>query len=357
MLVRELEEEARRKLEPAAYDYFAGGALDERALTNNERAYKRFSLHHRVLRGLIEPDPSTTLLGQKLTMPLIVSPVAFQGMAHQAGEVGTALACTEAGVSMVVSTTSNCSIADVGAAAAGAFWLQLYFMKDRGITTELVRRAESAGCKAIALTADVPAWGRRERDMRNRFSLPKALIIESLLIPGREDFYDGHFRTDLSTFINERLKFDLTWDDVAWLKSITKLPIVVKGVAHAEDARLAVYEGAAAIYVSNHGGRQLDIAPATIETLPGIVDAVERRIPIVVDGGIRRGTDVIVALAMGADAVGIGRPALWGLAARGQEGVREVLETFRAEIKNTMALCGCEDLKAVTKELVRERLC
>jgi 4-hydroxymandelate oxidase len=230
MLVRELEEEARNKLDRAAYDYFAGGALDERALANNERAYKRFSLHHRILRGVIEPDPSTTILGQELTMPVIVSPVAFQGMAHQVGEVGMAAACKAAGVSMVVSTTSNCSLFDVGAAAAGAFWFQLYFMKDRGITAELVCRAEAAGCKAIALTADVPAWGRRERDMRNRFSVPDSLVIESLLIPGREDFYDGRFETDLGTFINERLKFDLTWEDVSWLKSITSLPIVVKGV-------------------------------------------------------------------------------------------------------------------------------
>lgn len=356
MFVREFEDQARKKLEPKVFDYFAGGALDERALAENERAFKQFSICHRILRGRINPDPSITLLGQNFSMPILVSPVAFQGMANSVGEVGTARACAEAGIAMVLSTTSNCAIADVGLAANGALWMQLYLMKDRGITTELVRRAEAANCKAIALTVDVPAWGRRERDMRNHFSLPSSLVIQSLLIPGREDFYDGQFRTDLGTFLNERLKFDLTWDDFSWLQSITKLPIVVKGIAHPEDARLAVDKGAAAIYVSNHGGRQLDIAPATLETLPIIVEAVEGRVPVIMDGGIRRGTDVVIALAMGAQAVGIGRPVLWGLTANGQDGVREVLETFRAEIRNAMALCGCDTVGAIAKERVRKRL-
>lgn len=356
MTPQDYENAARKKLDPMAFDYFAGGALDERALAENEKVYKRHSLHHRVLRGACNPDTSTVLLGQNMSMPVLVSPVAFQGMAHRDGEVGTARACAEAGIVMVVSTTSNYSMHDVGAAAKGALWLQLYFMKDRGITTELIRRAEASGCKAIALTVDVPAWGRRERDMRNRFALPDSLVIESLLVCGREDFYDGRFSVDLSTFINERLKFDLTWDDFAWLRSITNLPIVVKGVSHPEDARLAASEGAAAVFVSNHGGRQLDIAPATLESLPAIVEAINGKAPVIVDGGIRRGTDVVVALALGADAIGIGRLALWGLAANGQEGVRDVLETLRKEIVNTMTLCGCSALSEISRELVRERL-
>jgi 4-hydroxymandelate oxidase len=225
-------------------------------------------------------------------------------------------------------------------------------MKDRAITTALVRIAEASGCKAIFLTADVPAWGRRERDMRNGFALPAGLVIGSLLIPERRDFYDGSFPSDLGTFINDRLKFDLTWDDVAWLRSITKLPIILKGISHPEDARLAVEHDVAAVAVSNHGGRQLDAAPATIEALPDIVDAIDGRIPIILDGGIRRGTDVVAALALGAQAVTIGRPVLWGLAAAGQQGVRQVLETLRAEIKNTMTLCGCTSVADLTRDIV-----
>jgi 4-hydroxymandelate oxidase len=348
------EAEARRLLDRAAYDYFAGGALDERAMAANRSAYGRISLHHRILRAAVEPDFSTTLLGQTLSMPVLVAPVAFQRMAHPDGEEATARACAGAGTVVVLSTTSNCSTAKVSAAAKGAIWQQLYMMKDRGITSALVQAAEAAGCKAIVLTVDVPAWGRRERDIRNGFALPAGLVIESLLVPGRQDFYDGSFPSDLSTFINERFKFDLTWDDVAWLRSITKLPVVLKGISHPEDGRLAAEQGAAAVFVSNHGGRQLDAAPATIDTLPAIVDAVDGRLPIIVDGGIRRGTDVVTALALGAQAVAIGRPVLWGLASGGQQGALDVLETLRAEIRNTMTLCGCAKLAELSRDAICE---
>jgi 4-hydroxymandelate oxidase len=348
------EAAARKILDQAAFDYFAGGALDERTMVANESAYGRISLHHRILRAAVEPDLSTILLGQALSMPLLVAPVAFQRMAHPDGEEATARACADAGTVIVLSTTSNCSMAKVSTAAKGAVWQQLYVMKDRSITSALVQGAEAAGCKAIVLTVDVPAWGRRERDMKNGFALPAGLIIESLLVPGRQDFYDGSFPTDLSTFINERFKFDLTWDDVAWLRSITRLPVVLKGISHPEDGRLAAEEGVAAVFVSNHGGRQLDAAPATIDMLPAIVDALEGRVPIIVDGGIRRGTDVITALALGAQAVAIGRPVLWGLACGGQQGALDVLETLRAEIRNTMTLCGCAKLAELSRDVIHE---
>jgi 4-hydroxymandelate oxidase len=353
-MLRDHEAEARKLLDRAAYDYFAGGALDERAVVANQSAYGRISLHHRILRAAVEPDFSTSLLGQTLSMPVLVAPVAFQRMAHTDGEEATARACAGAGIVVVLSTTSNCSTAKVATAAKGAIWQQLYMMKDRGITSALVQGAEAAGCKAIVLTVDVPAWGRRERDIRNGFALPAGLVIESLLVPGRQDFYDGSFPTDLSTFINERFKFDLTWDDVAWLRSITRLPVVLKGISHPEDGRLAAEEGVAAVFVSNHGGRQLDAAPATIDMLPAIVDALEGRVPIIVDGGIRRGTDVITALALGAQAVAIGRPVLWGLACGGQQGALDVLETLRAEIRNTMTLCGCAKLAELSRDVIHE---
>ncbi len=357
MNLRDHEAEARKVLDPVVYDYFAGGALDERAIASNESAYRAISLHHRILRAAVEPDLTTTLLGQRLSMPVLVAPVAFQGLAHPEGEVATGRACAEAGTIVTLSTTSNCSIAKVASAANGALWQQLYMMKDRGITAALVQGAEAAGCKAIVLTVDVPAWGRRERDMENGFALPTGLVIESLLIPGREDFYDGTFPTDLSTFIGDRFKFDLTWDDVAWLRSVTRLPVILKGISHPDDGRLATDHGAAAVFVSNHGGRQLDAAPATIDTLPAIVDALGGRLPVIVDGGIRRGTDVVTALALGADAVAIGRPVLWGLAIGGRQGVQNILETLRAEIRNTMTLCGCASLAELSRELIHDGRC
>jgi 4-hydroxymandelate oxidase len=348
------EKQARMQLEPTAFDYFAGGALDERTLAANEAGFARVSLYQRVLRAATAPELSTSILGLPLSMPVLVAPVALQGMAHPDGEVATAAAAADAGIGMILSTTANRSFADVSAAARGAWWMQLYMMKDRGVTAALVQRAEAAGCKAIAMTADVPAWGRRERDIRNRFGVPAGLRIESLIIPGWEDFYDGHFRADLATFLRERLEFDLGWDDVAWLRSLTKLPIVLKGIGHPEDARTAVEHGVDAVYVSNHGGRQLDVAPATISVLPAIAEAVAGRCPIIVDGGVRRGTDVVAALASGANVVGVGRLALWALAVNGREGVRSALETLRAEIANTMTLCGVGSLSEISASMLAD---
>ena len=346
------ETAARRLLPEGPLGYFAGGSLDESTVAENRAALARIKLRWRALAGITAPDTSVDLLGTRLAYPVIVAPVAFQCMAHPDGETAMARAVAAAGSLMVLSTTSTCPVPDVATASRGAFWFQLYMMKDRGITTELVRRAESAGARAIALTADVPAWGRRERDMRSNFALPAHLVIHSLVIPGREDFYDGRFRSDLAAFIGSRLDFGLTWEDVAWLRSITNLPVVVKGIGHPDDADEAVSSGASAVWVSNHGGRQLDSAAGVADVLPSIAEAVSGRVPIIADGSVCRGTDVVKLLALGATTAAVGRSALWALAAGGEEGATSMLSTLHLEVTNALSLCGCQNIRAVSKSII-----
>jgi 4-hydroxymandelate oxidase len=350
--IRDFQMEAESKLERSAFDYFDGGALDELTLRDNVTAFERLKLWPRALQGIQQPDTRSDLLGTPLSMPIIVAPTAFHGLAHDEGEVATASAAATAESLMVLSTTSNRSIAEVGAAAQGRLWFQLYMFKDRDVNQALIARAESAGCKAVVLTVDVPIWGRRERDMKNKFALPSSVLIGSLLIEGRSDFYDGTFKTDLGSFLTERFKFDLTWDDVDWLMKSTRLPVVLKGVMHPQDAKRAADAGVAGIVVSNHGGRQLDTAPAAIDALPRIVEAVGGSLPVILDGGVRRGHDVLKALALGATAVGIGRPIIWALAARGPKGVSELLDLLRAELANAMVLCGCSRISEATRAIL-----
>lgn len=340
----DFEREAAARLPAGPHGYFAGGSLDETTLSENRDALSRIKLCWKALAGVTAPATACRLLDQELAFPLIVAPIAFQRMAHPDGEIGMARAVSRSGSLMVLSTTSTYSIASVSEAARGALWFQLYMMKDRGISRDLVHSAEAAGAKAIVLTVDVPAWGLRERDTRNQFALPEGLRVESLVLPGHETFYDGTSRSDLASFLASRLKFDLTWDDLAWLKSITKLPIVLKGIGRPDDARAAVECGASAIWVSNHGGRQLDSAVGIADVLPGIAEEVAGRIPIVADGAVRRGTDVLKLLARGATAAAIGRAALWGLAVDGEAGALTVLLRIRAELENAMCLTGCKDL-------------
>ena len=221
----DFEAAARRKMLPAAYDYFAGGSLDEWSLRDNELEFSRVQLCPRVLRGVQSPDARISLCGEQIKMPIIVSPTALQGLAHPDGEAATAAAAGAIGTVMTMSTTASCPVDQVTSASDGPVWFQLYLLKDRAISEELIRMAESAGCRAIVLTVDVPAWGRRERDIRNGFALPRGAVIGSLMLPGREAFYDGTMPVPLSQFINERFKFDLSWADVEWLSSFTKLPL------------------------------------------------------------------------------------------------------------------------------------
>jgi 4-hydroxymandelate oxidase len=332
------EAAARAVLTPSVYDYYAGGAEDELTLRWNVAAFQQFSLRPRVLVDVSNVDASVELLGHRLAFPVILAPTAFQRLADRNGELATARAAASAGTVLVASTLSTFTIEEI-AAATDNLWLQLYVFRDRSITRALVERAEAAGCRAISLTVTVPVQGNRERDAHNRFTLPAG--IEMANFSGlRQAGFPQSEASRLDAFIRTEFDPALTWKDVDWLRSITKLPIVLKGIMAAEDGALAVEHGASAVVVSNHGGRQLDSGEPTLLALPKVVDAVGGRIPVLMDGGIRRGTDVVKALCFGATAVMIARPYLWGLAVAGQEGVEDVLRLLRAEVERTLALLG-----------------
>ncbi len=348
----EFEMAARTLLPREAYDYYAGGANDEITLRRNREAWSEIALHYPVLRDVSSRDTSTTILGERISFPIMVAPTAFHRMACAEGECAAARAAGRTGTVMVVSTLSTTTIEDIAAAATGPLWFQLYIYKDRGATADLIRRAEAAGCRALVLTVDAQVWGRREADVRNSFKLPDGLTVANLADYAKEMFPAGIPGSGLAAYVSQMLDPTLSWRDLAWLRGQTKLPILLKGIVRADDAKLAVEHGADGIIVSNHGGRQLDTAPATIEALPCVVDAVKGKIPVLIDGGVRRGTDVIKALALGAQAVLIGRPILWGLAADGEEGAFRVLEMLKAEFDLAMALCGARNVGEIDKSLL-----
>jgi isopentenyl diphosphate isomerase/L-lactate dehydrogenase-like FMN-dependent dehydrogenase len=344
--VHDFEEAARAKLDPGAYGYFAGGAGDEHTLRENSRAFIRWQLRPRVLVDVGEVSTAATVLGTEVSMPLLVAPTAFHRLAHPEGELATARAAAAAGTIMCLSTLASVSPAELSAAAPGApQWFQLYWSQDRGFTKALVEGVAEAGFRALVLTVDFPVAGRRERDLRSAFALPDDLPLPNLPVPLRRQDFHG----DLGGIVDPAL----TWRDLEWLREACPLPLVLKGVLTAEDALLAVEHGAAAVIVSNHGGRQLDGVPATLDALPEVAEAAGERIEVLFDGGIRRGVDVLKALALGARAVCSGRAILWGLAAEGEEGARQVLELFRAELEGGLKLLGCRSPAEVTKAHVR----
>ena len=348
--VADYEAVARETLEPGTYGYFAGGSGDEQTLRENVEAYRRWQLRPRALVDVSEPTIATTVLGAEVSMPLLVAPVAYQRMAHADGEPGMARAAAAAGTLMILSTLATSTPAEVAAAAPGGpRWFQLYCFRDRGITHSLMEQAEAAGFLAIALTVDAPRLGRRERDLRTGFVIPADVTVPS--------FASAAGKATAGTPEDMFALMDpaVGWDDFEQLASDSNLPVLVKGIVTAEDATLAVEHGAAGVVVSNHGGRQLDGAAATIDALPEVVDAVDGRIEVFVDGGVRRGTDVVKALALGARAVLAGRAPLWGLAARGEQGAREVLELLREEIELALVLLGCQSPADVTRSHVMRR--
>jgi 4-hydroxymandelate oxidase len=353
----DLEKLAKEKLPEPAFGYFSSGAWDEVTLRENRTAFDRIKIHYRVLVDVSKRDLSTTLFGQKISMPIIIAPTAFHKLAHPDGEIATVRAAGAAGTIMVLSSLSTTSVEDVTRASSGPVWFQLYINKDRGFTRDLVARVEAAGCKALMLTVDTPEWGRRERDVRNKFHLPTGLSAVNLLPSNERGEITGQSGAGMGQAFSWVLDASLTWKDVDWLRSITKLPVVLKGICRADDAKRAVEHGAAGIVVSNHGARQMDTAPATIEVLQRCAEAVAKvasgaaTVPVLLDGGVRRGLDVLKALALGATAVQVGRPVLWGLAAGGQTGVEQALELLRQELDLAMALAGCPDLKSITRDL------
>jgi 4-hydroxymandelate oxidase len=337
--LEEYEAAARAVLPRDVYDYYAGGAEDERTLRANRDAYGWFYLRPRVLVDVGAVDLSVELLGERLSLPVLLAPTAFQRLAHPDGELASARAARAAGTLLVASTLATTAVEDVARAAPGPLWFQLYVYRRREITRELIRRAEAAGCGAIVVTTTVPVQGNRERDARNAFRLPPGVEMANFhgLAQARFPQAEG---SGLDAFIGREFDPTLTWDVVEWVREATRLPVVLKGIVTPEDARLAVEHGADAVIVSNHGGRQLDGAEPTLCALPRVAEAVAGRIPVLLDGGVRRGTDVAKALALGARAVLIGRPALWGLAAGGQAGVERVLAILRAELERALALLG-----------------
>jgi len=348
----DLEQAAKEKLPQMAYDYFASGAWDEVTLRENRAAFEQLKVHYRVLVDVSKRDLSTTILGQKISMPILFAPTAFHKLAHPDGELATVRAAGAAGTIMVLSSLSTTSVEDVARAATGLVWFQLYINRDRKFTRDLVARVEAAGVRALMLTVDTPEWGRRERDVRNEFHLPPGMAAVNLLPSNKRGAAISQSGAGMGQAFSWMIDASVTWKDVDWLCSLTKLPVLVKGICRADDAYRAAEHGVSGIVVSNHGARQMDTAPATIEVLPRCADAVAGRMPVLLDGGVRRGLDVLKALALGATAVQIGRPVLWGLAADGQAGVETAIRLLRDEFDLALALAGCANLKDVTRDLI-----
>ncbi len=354
--VDDFEAQARARMPRMIFDYYAGGAGDEWTLAENRRAFQRWVLRPRVLADVSDVDLTTTVLGREVAFPILIAPSAFQRLADPDGELATARATKSAGSLMVLSTISTVPLEDV-AATGVARWFQLYVMQDRSLTEGLVRRAHAAGYEALVLTVDTPYLGLRLRDVRNRFRLPPDVDMANLpevslpASPGGPGDGDEP-GSRLQEFFAADHDHSLNWDDLPWLRSLAPIPLVLKGILTAEDAHRAVAEGVEGIIVSNHGGRQLDSVPAALDALPEVVEAVQGRAEVLVDGGVRRGTDVLKALALGARAVLVGRPPLWGLAVDGEAGVGAVLELLRDELLLAMRLAGARSVPAVDRSLV-----
>ena len=355
------EAHAATRLEPGAWAYFNGAAADESTLAANRHAWSQIGLLPRVLRSLAGGHTRVDLLGRTLAHPILLAPVAYQRMAHPDGELGAAYAAAALGAGMVLSTQASTRLEAVADAiredeGRGPLWFQLYLQHDRDFTRELVERAERAGYEALVLTVDAPCHGARDRERRAAFRLPAGISAANLLgmlpppetplAPGQSALFDG------------LLQHAATWADVQWLQSITRLPVLLKGVLHPEDARQAASLGVAGLIVSNHGGRTLDTTPATARQLPLVAEAaraIHPTMPVLVDGGIRRGTDVLKAMALGASAVLVGRPVVHGLANAGAAGVAHVLRLLRDELEIAMALTGCATLADASPALLVQR--
>lgn len=345
--ISDYEALAQTRLDKPVWDYYFGGSGDELTLQANRAAFERIRLRPRFLVDVSTIDTRTTVLGIPVSMPILIAPSACHCMAHPQGELATARGAGAVDTLMVASTVATRSLEEIAEAATGPLWFQLYVYQDRDFTASLVKRAQAAGYRALVVTVDTPHISKRERDIRNNFIVPPPpLVIANFR---RQDTENA------TNLLTTRIKnsASLTWDLIPWLRSLTSLPILLKGILTAEDALLAVEHGVDGIVVSNHGGRQLDGAIASIEALPEIVEAIADRCEVYLDGGVRRGVDVLKALALGAHAVLIGRPILWGLAVDGQAGVERVLKLLHGELKMAMGLAGKPTLASIDRSLVR----
>jgi L-lactate dehydrogenase (cytochrome) len=373
--IEDLRQRARRRLPKVVFDFIDGGAMDECTLAANRADFESWALLPRMLVDVSRRSLKTTVLGREIAMPLMVAPTGVSALATPRGELHAARAAEAAGTIYCLSTTATCSIEEIAAATDEPFWFQLYVMRDRGATRSMVERAAAAGCGALVLTIDLAVQGRRERDVRNGFTVPPRItarnVLEVLARPRWmldmalgprmtfANFVDettaGGGFIDLGKHINSQFDQSVTWRDVDWLRSIFPGPIVIKGVLSARDAKLAAEHGAAAVIVSNHGARQLDHVPSSIRALPEVVEAVGDRLEVYLDSGVRRGSDIVKALALGARAVLVGRAFLYGLAALGPGGAARALEILRDELDNCMALAGAPSVAALDSSFVRRR--
>jgi len=343
----ELIEKSKKTLEPAIFDFISGGSGSECGVANNLSAFQRYQIIPRVLQKSGTIDTSAVLLGKNLPSPIIIAPCAFHKLVCEDGELATARAAAKTNTIFTLSTMSTCTIEDVASASSADKWFQLYVFKNRDITTELVRRAENAGYKALVITVDVPAMGMRVRDIRNKFSLPSGLEAVNFKKFGLSTISDKTDGSKVKEHTDQQFDSDLGWDSIDWLRSITKLPIILKGILNSEDAAEAVKHSIAAIVVSNHGGRQIDSIISPLDVLPEIVRAVDNKIPLIVDGGIRNGEDVFKAIALGASAVMIARPVMWALSVGGEAELESLFIRLQNELTLTMKLAGCNTLQVI----------
>ncbi|NXG74724.1 HAOX2 oxidase, partial [Baryphthengus martii] len=337
----DFEAYAKKYLPKIAWDFFAAGADDCTTRDENILAYKRIRFRPRMLRDVSMMDIRTKLLGTEISFPVGIAPTGFHQLAWPDGEKSTARAAKAMNTCYIASTYSTCTLEEISAAAPGGLrWFQLYIHCNRVVSQQLVQQAEALGFQGLVLTADLPYTGKRRDDVRNGFRLPPHMKLKNL---------EGAFEVCKMNVLDP----SVTWNDIYWLRSLTDLPIIIKGILTKEDAELAVRHGVQGIIVSNHGGRQLDGAPATIDALVEVVEAVQGRVEVYLDGGIRKGSDILKALALGAKCVFIGRPALWGLAYKGEEGLQDVLRILQDEFRLSMALAGCASVSEIGRHLVQ----
>ena len=335
---------ARARISPMAWEYISGGAGDEVTLRWNRDSFDRIKLRPRILVDVSRLDTRIKLFGRELPHPILLAPTAYQRLVHPEGELATAKGAGAAGATMVVSTMATTSVEEIAAAATRPLWFQLYVQPDRAFTRDLVQRAEAAGCQALVVTVDTPVVGLRNREMRIKFALPPGMDRPNL--KGLKTSSTSHLPPENEIY-SAMLDPKLTWKEIDWLRSLARTPVLLKGVLNPDDAELAVKAGVSGIIVSNHGARNLDTLPATIDVLPEVAARVAGRVPVLMDGGVRRGTDVLKALALGANAVLIGRPYLYGLGAAGAEGVTRVINILRREFEMALALTGRTNIAGV----------
>ena len=347
--VYDYEKAAAQTMPQPYHEYYAGGVADNLTLQENRAAFDRLKLLPRIFRDVRHVSLETTILGEKRPSPFLIAPAAMHKLGHPDGELATARAALGFGMPQILSTLSSVAVEEVTAVGLPV-WFQLYIFRDRGWSQEIVQRAVAAGCQALVVTVDVPVQGLRENLKRINFSIPAEMPLPNLTRPGT-----SQDTSSLLKLVDENFDPGLTWQDIDWLRSFTDLPIWVKGILRADDAQRAADAGVSGIIVSNHGARQLDTAVTPIEALPAIAQAVGSQTELILDSGIRRGTDVLKALALGANAVALGRAPLWGLAVNGEAGVRHILQILHDELQNVMAQCGCTTIDELTPDLIFNR--